>query len=141
MAGPTRTAAAGTYQSSSGEDFIHFTDKSGNVVGWIDSNGFGRGLLSSVPLFGLLADIPLDLLPGVLYFATDVNQLYVSDGPGNSRVVALPLSGSVADIPILGLAQLYFATDTNELYIGSLSGNRLISSGSGFPSTIDCGNF
>lgn len=35
----TRTAAAGKFQSKSGEDFISFVDSAGNTIAWLDADG------------------------------------------------------------------------------------------------------
>jgi len=40
---PTKQAVAGKYISKSGEDLIHLLDTSGNVLFWVDAEGYLQG--------------------------------------------------------------------------------------------------
>ena len=75
---------------------------------------------------GLLANLPT-LAVGALYFAQDVQIMYVGTAGGNAPTTALPLVGLAADVPTDAPAGfLYFATDTNVLYVALGQGSKLV---------------
>src|SRR5208282_1329254 len=89
--------------------------------------GIAVSLELTPPLQGPLSALPV-LGIGNLYFANDVNILYIGTASGNSPTTALPLAGPAADIPEDSPAGLlYFATDTNVLYVALGQGNIRVS--------------
>jgi hypothetical protein len=104
--------------------FVCTAAPSSALANWSPTTGSSGG----VPVQqGLLANLPSRLPVGTIYFATDVNILYVGTVDGNAPTTALPLFGLQEDIPQdLPIGILYFATDTNVLFVSTGPGNVVV---------------